>query len=336
VLVLFGTADGKPWAHGPWFGEGVVDMALDRAADSLWVVTEDPTGEGTELYSLRFTPPDTDAMRDREEATDVFGMPQSRAWLDGRARVLPVPGGVLLFEEGYGERWRFLAGDGGFAPSVPAWRPASVWARHGVNGTTIHALAYGVLPGLHQMQAWLGAPMLLSPGVAPLGVTPGSWPSSARLQPGRHGGLYLADIHAGQLVLSRVGGSEDVRRQRFAVPAARIEQLLVIDGPAAADGAAWERVVVLLNEPPAVAIVDLRVAATPGLLEHRLRYAPLQASAVVQDRFFGRFMLVRGDWVLVATAAGVEAFDVRKGLEQPLALPRFDGSYLSGPLVLVE
>ncbi len=339
-LVLFAAADGEVWAQGPSFSDEVVDMALDAAGARLWIVTEDDSGEGSELWSVRVRQPvgETSRPLDGQWVGDVFGAPRSRAWIDGRGRVLPIDGGVVFFEEGYGERWRFFSGDGGFARSVAAWRPASVWFRQEVIGTTVYALTHGSLPGLHKMRGRIEPPTLFDPVVEVLGVRPGSWPSSARLKPGAHGGMYLADIESERVVVARLGGEGDLRRAALPVAAARIEQLAVMAGPSSEAGLPWDRLALLLSEPPSVVVIEVRPGTEPSVLEHRWAHAPLASDPVVQDRFFGRFLIAGGDRLLAATRAGVQSFSLRHAAAT-LRLTRqidFEGSALRGPVVAAD
>jgi hypothetical protein len=338
--VLFAVADGEVWAQGPSFSDEVVDMALDAAGARLWIVTEDDSGEGTELWSVRVRLPLGEARRppEGEWAGDVFGVPRSRVWIDGRGRVLPIDGGVVFFEEGYGERWRFFSDDGGFARSVAAWRPASVWFRQEELGTAVYALTHGSLPGLHKMRGWIEPPTLFDPVVENLGIRPGSWPSSARLKPGAHGGMYLADIENERVVVARLGGADDLRPATLPVAATRIEQLAVMSAPTSEAGLPWDRLALLLSDPPSLVVVEVRPSAEPGALEHRWTHARLASKPVVQDRFFGRFLVVRGDRLLVATRAGVQSFLLRRAgaTLRVTRLPEFEGSSLRGPLVATD
>jgi len=339
-LVLFAAADGEVWARGPSFSDEVVDMALDAAGARLWIVTEDDNGEGSELWTVRVRPPLGAVSRpiDGQLLGDAFGAPRSRAWIDGRGRVLPIDEGVVFFEEGHGERWRFFSGDGGFAPSVPAWRPSSVWFREEVIGTTVYALTHGSLPGLHKMRGRVEPPTLFEPVVEDLGAPPSIWPSSARLQPGAHGGLYLADIENERVVVARLGGKGDLRRATLPVAATRVEQLAVMSRPNSEAGLPWDRLALLLSDPPSLVVIDARPGAESSVLDNRWAHARLASEPVVQDRFFGRFLIAGGNRLLAATRAGVQSFSLRHEAAT-LRLTRqvdFEGSALRGPIVAAD
>lgn len=115
----------------------IVDLAWDPWADRLIAVEADPEGEGGELCAYPLP----------------LGVGEHVAWLDGRARVLPAPPGIVVFEQSYGERWRLL----GAAPtsSLPAPPPSAAWMGP---GPSLFAVTEGALREVPISATGFGAP----------------------------------------------------------------------------------------------------------------------------------------------------------------------------------
>jgi len=75
------------------------------------------------------------------DADGTLGARVHRAWIDGRARAWPIAAGILLFEQGYGDRWRILRDDGGASASIAGAPPVSAWAW--TDGQQVHLDAFG-------------------------------------------------------------------------------------------------------------------------------------------------------------------------------------------------
>ncbi len=286
----------------------------------------------------------------------IHGMPQDEPhferrrhwiWVDGRARVLPVPEALLVFEEGYGERWKLLRNDGVPTVSLPAPRPASAWLVVGEAGLEVNALASVTSSSADRLQ-WLRAEVsdkqIGHPESYSLGPSAAN-PPVARMAPSAlaHGdlapgdlaqGAYVVDLRHGELVLS-YHEADGTRVDAWVLGKAtgRIEQLLSM-GALADD---QERLAVLLSEPGAVVVADVgeHSAATHELT---VRGLALDGQVRIHDRFFARDMVARGNArLLVATDLGVVAIEVVDRAQQPALVVRdsFWGDELRGPLARI-
>lgn len=75
------------------------------------------------------------------DGSPVLGPAEHVCWIDGPARVLATPQGPVLFERGYGERWRLIRDDGEPSASAPAPVPRSAWLTVHAHGSMVQALA---------------------------------------------------------------------------------------------------------------------------------------------------------------------------------------------------
>ncbi len=90
----------------------VHDLVVDRLRREVLTVEMDEDDGGTIVA--------------RPVALGRFGPPRVVARLDGRALLLPLDGGLVVFESSYGDRWRLL--NGTVSASVPWPRPRSAWS----------------------------------------------------------------------------------------------------------------------------------------------------------------------------------------------------------------
>jgi hypothetical protein len=254
---------------------------------------------------------------------DVLGARAHVAWIDGRARLLPAPAGLVVFEESYGERWKLL----GSTPtaSVIAPPPASAWLTVDAQGATLHALSYDG-DALARREATVAPTGIAAPSIEPLSIAPATLPPTARLVPAL-GDTLLVDVDGDALAVRRADGSASF----VPLPASgmRIEAAAALR-----DG----RVVALLLSGAeamlaAVAVDTARAVSSAAHL-------PLPGVVAPAPRFFGRDLATQGDArVLAATSVGIHAVDVllddAAGVRLELAAG-FDGSTLRGPIAVID
>lgn len=308
------------------------DVAWDPYQQRVLRLDCDPDEQSGEISTLSVTGLQT--------GWPSWARQEHRAWVDGRARLWPLPDGIVVFEEGLGERWRLLRDDGVPTASVAASRPASVWSYPRDAGLEILALGHGPAgggPALQRLEGLVSAEQGVRVCTRPLRVAPTTIPPTARMVPWRPADdtastelALVVDLAAGRPLIHLLGPAGPLAkamlgvRQRFG----RLEQALALPGPRRGRRGL---VVLLMSRPSAV------VVATADADFARVSAAMLELPGAtrVEDRFFGRAALgVAANRVLAATDAGVWAIGIRsQGREVSLALDRrFDGSRLRGPL----
>lgn len=303
---------------------GVVrDLAFDRWSRRVLLFEADESEDGGEIAMHAVG---------RAREGPRFGERAHLAWVDGPARLEAAPSGAVVFEDGYGARWKVLWNDGRPSQGSPAPRPASMWAVELPSGLALHALAYGE-GGLERWRAVVDAAKLEPPAGARLSAGSGTDPPTARLAAAPAlGGEVLADLEEGRptLRLLREGETAPPIALDAAPGTERIEHAIAIDGG---------RIVALLISGVArVVVVRLddgggHVASAAVALPGRVR---------VEDRFFSRDLVaVSPRRLLAATSEGVFAVHVRAegssihmiDVEVDAA---FDGAELRGPLDLAS
>jgi hypothetical protein len=258
-------------------------------------------------------------------------------WVDGRARVMPVPQAILVFEEGYGERWKLLRDDGVPTVSVPAPRPASAWLVEGEEGLEVNALASvtsSSVDGLQWLRAGVSTTEIAKPEDHSLGPSAAD-PPVARMAPSALlVGAYVVDLRQDELVLSyHEPDGTRVDAWGLGKASGRIEQLLSMG----ALGDDQERLAVLLSDPGRVVVADI-AEPSDGTHWAMVRTLSLDGQVGVHDRFFARDMVAQGiARLLVATRAGVVAIEVVDRAQRPALVVNdaFCGDELRGPLAPV-
>jgi len=294
------------------------DLAWDPWGDRVIAYEggEDDSGEIT-VYPIR-----------RVKQSVELGARSHLAWVDGRARLLPTPHGAVVFEEGYGVRWKLLGGLP--TASVIAPPPASAWLTVDDEGATIHSFGYAD-GALERCAAAVGVGGIADPSVQPLDVTAATLPPSARLVPApAPGDALLVDVSGGSLVVRLVSGGAAGPASLVPLPAAgmRVEAAVPLRG--------GRLVAVLLSGDAAAVAV---AAVDPGGVVSGAAHLVLPGEVVAAPRFFARVLAALGDSdVLAATSAGVHAVRVTDGATGVhLALaPGFAGSELRGPIAALD
>ncbi len=302
------------------------DVAFDRWQRRAIVFESDEEGIFGEV-----------SIHDMDHDEPRFEPRRHSIWVDGRARVMGVPQGVLVFEEGYGERWKLLRDDGVPTVSVPAPRPASVWLVEGDEGLEVNALASvpsSPVDGLQWLRAGVSTTEITKPVDYSLGPSAAD-PPVARMAPSALlVGAYVVDLRHEELVLSyHEPDGTRVDAWRLGKATGRIEQLLSMG----ALGDDQERLAVLLSDPGRVVVADV---VEPSHAAHwaMVRTLFLDGQVGIHDRFFARDMVAQGNAnLLVATGTGVVAIEVVDRAQQPALVVNdaFCGDDLRGPLALV-
>ncbi len=250
-----------------------------------------------------------------------------RAWIDGDARLLAAPLGLVIFEASYGERWKVLFDDQHTTTSVSAPNPASAWVSGGGDqGFLVHALSYSEEGPLFRRSAAVGPHAVSSPETASLGLSPSSDPPTARLLPAPAlGDAALFDIVGSDLAVRLVVGPSAGPAASIPLGQAglRIEHVLALDG--------GEVALVLLSGDSRVMAVEI---ASDGAVKST---ATLALPGVVREekQFFSHDLEAFGSHrALAATSAGVFAIRMtRSGAGVGLVLdPTFVGQGLRGPI----
>lgn len=286
-------------------------------------VAWDPWGRRVVLYQGAEDEGGEIAAHPLEQAGAALGARAHLAWVDGRARLLPAPPGLVVFEEGYGERWKLL----GSAPtsSVIAPPPASAWLTVGVAGAAVHALGYDD-GSLVERAATVRDTGIGAPSIEPLPVGPATQPPTARLVPAI-GAALLVDVDGDSLAVRRLDGMTS--RVALPAPGMRIEAAVSLHGG---------QVVAVLLSGAETELAAVAVDAT-GVVQGAA-HLPLPGEAAPAPRFFARDLAVQGDGrVLAATSVGVHAVDVTvddaAGVRVAIAAG-FDGSALRGPIAVID
>jgi hypothetical protein len=309
----------SPGAHAG----GVRDLVADPWHHRLLAFEADEDGDGGEITTISVGP-------------GGLGAREHRAWVDGDARLAASPFGIVVFEDGYGARWRLLAD--GDAPSLgrPAPDPLSLAVGDAPEGFGLRALVVrdGLSGGeLALASARLSAEGLEPPALAGLGVAAEPAPTATRLVDAPALGLaILAEVARGRLWLRPIvdGVARPAVLVRGALPArslaARVEHAVALDG--------GRFVALLVSSPSRVIAVALGAGGAPT----GVSAFDLPGDVRVEGRFFSRDLLrVGARRLLAATSRGVVALDLseRDGLPRLEEDDAFRGETLAGPLVAV-
>lgn len=250
-----------------------------------------------------------------------------RAWIDGEARLLAAPLGLVIFEASYGERWKVLFDDQHTTMSVSAPCPASAWVSADAGQDfLVHGLSYSEAGPLFQHTTAVGAHTVSEPDASSLGLVPAGDPPTARMVPTPAlGGSALFDVVGSDLALRLVEGASvgPAALVPLGATGLRIEHLLAFDG--------GEVALVLLSGDSRVMAVE---ASADGLVKS---VATLALPGLVREekRFFSHDIEAIGPHrALAATSAGVFSIHMtRSGAGVTLALdPTFAGATLRGPI----
>jgi len=252
------------------------------------------------------------------------------AWVDGDARLLPSPLGIVVFEESYGERWKVLFNDQESTTSVPAPRPASAWITGGAWDFTIHALTYTDVGLLYRRAAKVTWKKIASPDTSGLNVVQVGSPPTARLlhAPAR-GDALLFDVMGTDLVVRPVKGPNAGPSTIIPLGAAgqRIEHAVAFDGGAVA--------LLLISGDSRVLAIE---TDTAGAVTHT-DVLSLPGQVRQETRFFSHDLATLGRrHALAGTSAGVFSILVKRdavGVHLSLE-PGFNGSSLRGPIATIS
>ena len=260
----------------------------------------------------------------------LLGARVHRAWIDGEARLLPAPGGYVIFEASYGDRWKVLFADQLTTSSVIAPSPASAWVTPGSQQDfTIQAMSYGDGGSILRHDVSVSDHTLSALTTSALGAAPAGDPPTARMIPASAlGGALLFDVVGSDLAVRLVNGPSVAPAALAPLGTAglRIEHALGFDG--------GEVALLLLSG-------DSRVMAVETSSEGALKsFATLALPGVVREekRFFSHDLVVLGSHgALAATSLGVFSIRMtRSGAGVSLALaPGFAGAALRGPIAAI-
>jgi hypothetical protein len=321
-LAVVGVETAEVLAQAPADPASAVrDLDWDAAGGRLVLFESDEHEQGGEIAAHAV---------DVDDASASLGTREHLAWVDGIARIAASSLGVLVFEDGFGPRWRVLWNDGNPGASVAAPRPASMWLEAAADGFAVHALTYGVAASdvsLERRRTQL-VPDSIVPIAAPLlDVAAATDPPTARsIAAPAIGAELLADVIDGTPALRVVHGAlvGEASPLFEAGAVERIEALATLDGG---------RMVLLLTSAPARLLAAHLDDEGNVLSEDAL---DLPGNVRQELQFFSRDLIVLGPTrALVATDAGVFAVSVA-GADGSPALdidPAFAGLGLRGPLV---
>jgi hypothetical protein len=256
-------------------------------------------------------------------------------WVDGDARLLASPLGVVVFEESYGERWKVLFSDEETTSSVPAPLPASAWIRGGETTFTIHALTYADPDLLYRRAADVKWDFIASPATSGLNVVGVSAPPTARMinAPARGDALLFDVIPNGpmgdEVVVRAVMGPNAGPPSSIPLGASgqRIEDAIAVDGgEVALMLISGDSRVLAVETDAAGAVIHADVLFLPGDVRQETRFFSHDLSALGARR------------ALAATSAGVFSIKVdRNASGVHLSFePSFDGSFLRGPIATIS
>jgi hypothetical protein len=294
---------------------GERDLAWDPWNGRVLVQQTDEESDGGEIAAYPL-------------ADGALGARSHLVWVDGRARLLATPFGPVVFEVGYGQRWKLLGDQP--SSSVIAPPPASAWLSIDPEGTLVHALDHGANGDeLHLRTALVSSTGISAPLDLPLGLAPATQPPTTRLVPApARGGAVLLDVAGASLAVRLVHDSsvDPPSLVPLPSPGARIEAAVALAG--------GEVVALLLSGQTTLLAID-----AGGAVSSRAE-VPLPGDVAPADRFFSRDLAALSDTrLLAATSAGVHALDVTHppGSDLALALDAtFDGAALRGPICLVS
>jgi hypothetical protein len=260
----------------------------------------------------------------------LLGARVHRAWIDGEARLLPAPGGYVIFEASYGERWKVLFADQWTTSSVLAPCPASAWVTPGgQQDFTIEAMSYGEGDSLLRHGVSVNDHTLSSLTTSALAAAPAGDPPTARMIPAPAlGDALLFDVVGSDLAVRLVNGPSLTPAALAPLGKAglRIEHALGLDG--------GEVALLLLSGDSQVMAIE---TSSEGALKS---VATLALPGVVREekRFFSHDLVVLGPrGALAATSVGVFSIRMtRSGAGVSLTLePGFAGAGLRGPIAAI-
>jgi len=276
-------------------GEGLVprDIVFDRWKRRVVTFESSSEDDGGEIA--------TRSLAD----VHTLGPRESIAPVDGDVRLLASPIGILVFEEGYGHRWRVIRNDGKFRPSIGVALPTSVL----VDSSTNSLLAL-----VHDDRFSIARARLDAPLEVDLKPIETSLSDSARVLP-------RAIVDVGPKLVRFDGSTQSLAKSDAPVVAA-----LSLDG---------DSIAVILTEPASLHACAL---SPEGDLEgHDI--ATLEGRVDGRDRMFTRALVRVGRHrVVVATTAGLYAYDL-VGERSTLRLRRdetFRRGSLRGPIAVLE
>ncbi|MEP7120672.1 MAG: hypothetical protein ABJE95_07180 [Byssovorax sp.] len=253
-----------------------------------------------------------------------------RAWIDGEARLLAAPLGLVIFEQSYGERWKVLFDDQHTTSSVSAPCPASAWITEGAGqGFTVHALSYSEAGPLLLHASDVSPHHVADLTTSSLGVAPAGDPPTARaISAPALGGAALFDVVGSDLAVRLVSGPSASPAALVPLGASelRVEHVLAFDGGQVA--------LLLLSGDSRVMAVEL---AADGAVKSTATLA-LPGTVREERRFFSHDLSALGPRrALAATSAGVLSIRMtRSGAGVGLALdPSFSGAALRGPIAVL-
>lgn len=318
-VALFDAATGAVLASAAGGGlSGERDVAFDPWQSRILVFEGDPEGTWGEIASYALGGGGGDS-------GPSLGARKHEVWIDGVARVAASPFGAVVFEDGYGARWRLLRADGGASPSVSGPRPMSLATEVLADGgLRVTALTYGLegdAPDLRVAQ--VGPTGIDAPVTVPVLAPPLSSPPAARWVVSAGGG-HLADAVNGQAMITTFAGSG----WPAWMPVGAGEGVTRIEQAAAFPGG--DRVALLTSGG-----VDLIVFSTgPGGAPACAAALDLPGDPEKAPLFFARGLVpVSATRLLVATTSGVRAVDVSADCPPSLAIDEdFGGGALRGPL----
>ena len=317
-VALFDAATGAVVASAAGAGaSGERDLAVDPWLSRLLVFEGDPEGTWGEIASY--------PLADGADYDPSLGARKHEVWIDGVARVAASPFGAVVFEEGYGARWRLLRADGEPSPSALAPRPMSL-ATESLpgGGLRVSALTYGIEGDAPDIRvAEVGSMGVNAPVTVPVLVPPLSSPPAARWVVSAGGG-HVVDAANGEAMITTFAGSGWPAWMPVGVGpnATRIEQAEAFSG--------GNRLALLTSGDVDLVVLSVGAGGAPecaAALE-------IPGEAEKAPLFFARGLVpVGAARVLVATTSGVFAVEVSADCPPSLTIDAdFVGGALRGPL----
>jgi hypothetical protein len=247
-------------------------------------------------------------------------------WVEGDGRLLSSPLGVVLFEQGAGDRWTTLYSDEESSASVAAPPPAGAWIESSGWDFTLRALTYGAHGQLNLRSSAVRWKGMSPPENTALDVgTSAASPGARMALAPRLGGALLFDVDGSDLAVRLVHGVKAGAATRIPLGAVgmRVEHAVTIDG--------GEVALLLLSGESRVLAIEMGA----GGVVTGADVLSLPGETRVEPRFFSRDLALLGPRrALAATSAGVFAIRVERGPSGvSLTLDEdFDGKGLRGPL----
>ena len=300
---------------------GARDLVYDPWGRRAVVLEVEPDGKSAEIASYAV----------EKTAAGYHMNPRlHEGWVDGDARLLPSPLGLVVFEESNGERWDVLYNDQESVKTIAAPRPASAWITGGDWDYTIHALTYTDLGLLYRRAAEVTWKNIGAPATSGLNVAQVGSPPTARLlhAPAR-GDALLFDVAGTDLVVRPVKGPNAGPSSLVPLGAAgqRIEHAVAIDGgEVALLLISGDSRVVAVETDAAGAVIHADVLSLPGQVRQETRFFSHDLATVGQRH------------ALAGTSAGVFSILVKRdaaGVHLSFE-PGFDGSLLRGPISTIS